>query len=129
MEAECSLTKNPFCLNFIICEMGVLRTIVRTQIDFLVQQLRQCLAKFIWQGNRRGKFQTQVNLMSKHTCILPYKVVGWGSIGVEVDRQMRQESKKGEKERAGGEQGTGFRILPPWHLVQAQTFRSRAGIG
>ena len=64
-------------------------------------------------------------MMSKHTCILPYKVVGWGSIGAEVDRQVREESKKGEKERAGGEQGTGFRILPPWYLVQAQTFRQR----
>jgi len=38
---------------------------------------------------------------------------------------VREESKKGEKERAGGEQGTGFKILPPWYLVQAQTFRQR----
>lgn len=109
--------------------MGVLRTIVRTQIDFLAQQMGQCLAKFIRQGNRRGKIQTQVDLMSKHTRILPYKVVGWGSIEVEVDRQVREESKKGQKGRAGGERGTGFRVLPAWYLVQAQTFRSRAGIG
>ena len=90
---------------------------MRTQIDFLVQQQGQPLAKFIWQGNRRGRIQTQVDLMSKHTCILPYKVVGEG-ISRSRSRQANERRFKERRGREGQgnskELGSGFSLSASW---------------
>ena len=70
---------------------------MRTQIGFLVQYQGQFPAKFTWQGNRRRRIQTHVDLKSKRTCTLPSKVVGEG-----VNRSRSREiSDRRAKERKG----------------------------
>ena len=74
--------------------------VVRTQIGFLVQYQGQFPAKLTWQGNRRRRIQTHVDLKSKRTCTLPSKVVGEGvnrSRSREIsDRRAKERKEQGK---------------------------------